>query len=1446
MLQLPDDALDKTLSRLFKLATASASRKNKQQHVIHLLSKIHLLSASFEINGQPYEVMIDTGATISCLPQHGQILRNTHYQPEKANLLVKMANGKDEHIGEKIKARIRPTGSTAEPKLAKFYIQPGIKDIFGYHALIGLKQLKLFNLDIKTNNDKILIYHQNKLIGRETVSQDTINASLKVVDKIQHLDIDEDIRRILNRYKLVFSELNANPINGKPMRFLTTHQYPVFAKQRHYTTDEVEAMKTHVKALLAQGIIEPTDSGYAATSRIIPKKNGTGRLVVNYIPLNAVTYRDSYSLPHISDILGVLQGKSYFTTMDCNQGFYQIAVDPRDKHKTAFSTPVGNYQFKRCPFGARNSCAAFQAEMNRIFLDGLYKRCVVYVDDILVFGKDRKEHDENLNWVLEQCTRNNVKIKLEKCNFAQNEVKYLGFVVSGNKIKPISSKIDALSKSSAPRDKTELRSIIGKLNFYSRFIPHYSTLLEPLRNLLTKNKDFQWKQYHQQAFEKLIQHLNQANAHVLVSRSCHKYVSLHILQDSIETILTTNENKLVARASRLLSTTESNYSAVEKQLLALVFAINKFKLLIDPTNFTVKAPDKGLSKAIKLVNRPERIEQWLLKMPEGFDTFKFEVHGSLSTELHKKNKLHVPQETFYVDGACKGNGRPNCRASWAVCAEYNKDLELKGLVEDSPSNQSAELTAAIEACKYAKRTGLNEITIVTDSKYLFNAATLWIDKWKNNDWKDNKNKAVVNTELFKKLLYAKQDLDIEWIHVKGHADDTGNIRADTIAKSVLDAKNQVLLAMQRSTTTLQQNNTEIEDLRLRIEQGIENNLQIIDNVIYHIDTKLPEGNQQRIYVPKDSRHWLLNLAHGDEKFGGHLGIKKTYRKLIRFWWPKLHQDVESYVKSCDVCQKFKNPTGLPPGCLHSIPISEIFEHLHIDIVGPLTTTHRGNCYVITATDAYSKWAFAIPSQKVRTSELIKFLEDSILSVHGKPKRIITDRGTQFTSSEWKEFISNMDIEHKLTTPYHPQSNGIDERLNGTLMRILRSYVNKYQNDWDDHLKWSLYVYNNTIHDTTGYSPYQVLHSRDSRSPLKPSILQPTQVNQEALTTNIRRDVTENIQKAQENQRKYYDRHRSSPKLYKGQLVYTRVNAIPTYLCKKFYMKWDGPFVITGFVGEENNPKAVCLFDFDNMKKKIVAIQDVKPMIDTYQPQKVNQTQNGEGHTLNTSCDSRLLDVNSPGYYVNYDTTNTNEEDPIDSDGYETPTNENTLDITRHTFEGPITSSPRRVTVSNDVQLHIYDPRETLVPLRNITETSDTAKEDHQIQQQHQTTIYDYDNSQKDPTYKPPKSVESNTQLIDITETPTKKKTAPYPTQSILPRYHTRSQTTKRAFEEVSESSIPQVKKLSTDKQIEGLNKTYESNASQQDNNSQEYLQDKQSDKLALLVDYEDPDDLILF
>ena len=1329
-------------------------------------------------------MMIDTGATISCLPGKGIIMERCKPKVSPASLNVQLADDSYTHIDKKAELAVRPHHSAPHEgyKTAPFYIQDRCSHIFGHQALIGLNVFRLFNLHVISRDCKVSVYYNGKSIGKQIPMPQDYKASISVDRRLDDMrERDSELQSILKRYKQAFTDLGPLPIEGKPMRILTTHQKPIFAKQKHYSPEEIINMKPIIEELKKKGIIEPATSGYAANSKLVKKKNGSWRMVINYIPLNAVTLRDSYVLPQIQDIFGIIQGKEYFSTLDCTQGFYQILVDPRDKHKTGFSSPFGNFQFKRCPFGARNSCAAFQAQMNEVFTDGLYTRCAIYVDDILVFGKDKAEHDRNLAWVLARCTEYNVKIKLEKCCFRQKEVQYLGFIISGNCIRPIQDKVDAISQGKPPRDKTELRSIVGKLNFYSRFIPNYSKQLEPFRELFRQNKEFSWKPYHQGALDGIIQALNCKPTHVLAPRSVHKFVELHIMVDSLEVLCLDNTEKLICRASRFLSVAEANYSSIEKQLLALVLGLNKFRIWLDPEALTIRTPSKDLEKVFQLINRSDRVERLLLSLPEGFDQFQFEVRPTLMTSQKKKVISHLPEEVYYIDGSCRNNGKPNCTATWAVCAEFNRELELSGHVLVNPSNQAAEITAAIKACEEARQSGFKSITIVTDSKYVHNAMTTWIDTWKNNNWLDHKKKPVINKELFEKLLYAKSGLEIEWVHVKGHATSVGNNRADSIARSLLDEKLAILCAARPLANKIQMSDPEVKDLIRRIESKQTDNYVIEDGVVFYIDPKRDDPDCKRIYVPESSRYYLLNLAHDSLAYGGHLGIRKTHRKLSRFWWPQMHRQIEEYVKSCDSCQRFKDPKGLPPGYMHNIPVSRVFQHLHLEIVGPVKATQQGNSYIITATDAFTKWAIVKPVKNIKTQEVLRFLNDNVLAVHGAPEVVITDRGSQFTSAEWKDMMDQCKLKHNLTCAYHPQSNGIDERVNGTIVRILRNYVDKYHSDWDEKVRWAVYLYNTTLHESTGFSPYQILYGYDPRSPLREGQRESDNIEEINKTREeIRDKAREIIKTSQATQKIQYDRNHRQFCLKIGDLVLVREHTVPTDLNKKFYAKWDGPEMIIGFIGDPDRPKAVTVKDLTTQQRRNVAIVHVKPYLSRNNSQPPLQKEKGEAQSpAAESFDMRdLIDFDEPNVESSTPGGSYQETYPSEDPGFEIDQDNNPLSSSRRVtfaegapetlfFESQTEDDDNTIVVAEEEDSgdQVHDPLNQQVsaqgdvepsqPLVDVEPSSPVDSTDITVKESPYIMDFIQDDSVADPHYKPSSPQRDNTISETTPEAPRK-------------------------------------------------------------------------------------------
>jgi len=187
------------------------------------------------------------------------------------------------------------------------------------------------------------------------------------------------------------------------MRIRLTEREIPKARLRRQSPEDTEAISEQVESMLMRGVIEKACGPYSANCHLVPKKNCTKRLVIDYIPLNANSVKDHYPMPQIADILAHLSDAKYYCALDCTEEFWQIPVAEHDRPKMAFITPKGMFQFRRCPFGFTNAPATYQRTMNEIFQQGLYKRCVVYIDDILVYGRTKQETLENLAWVLNKC-----------------------------------------------------------------------------------------------------------------------------------------------------------------------------------------------------------------------------------------------------------------------------------------------------------------------------------------------------------------------------------------------------------------------------------------------------------------------------------------------------------------------------------------------------------------------------------------------------------------------------------------------------------------------------------------------------------------------------------------------------------------------------------------------------------------------------------------------------------------------------------------------------------------------------------------------------------------------------------------------------------------------------------------------------------------------------------
>lgn len=239
--------------------------------------------------------------------------------------------------------------------------------------------------------------------------------------------------------------------------------------------------------MLTDGVIRTTQSEFASPLLVVPKTDGKWRCCVDYRLLNALTVKDTYPLPlmdYCSDSLGTAQ---YFTTLDANSGYWKVQVYPEDRHKTAFVSHSGEYEFTRMPFRLCNSPATFQITMDLILSQYTWQSCLVYLDDVIVLSKNLTDHIGHVERILGANPSAGFSLKLSKCSFFVKSVDYLGHKVMPGKLAVAQRTIDAVQGFRNPSTQTCIRSFLELCNVYRRFVPNFARKAAPLNKLLKKD-----------------------------------------------------------------------------------------------------------------------------------------------------------------------------------------------------------------------------------------------------------------------------------------------------------------------------------------------------------------------------------------------------------------------------------------------------------------------------------------------------------------------------------------------------------------------------------------------------------------------------------------------------------------------------------------------------------------------------------------------------------------------------------------------------------------------------------------------------------------------------------------------------------------------------------------------------------------------------------------------
>lgn len=255
--------------------------------------------------------------------------------------------------------------------------------------------------------------------------------------------------------------------------------------------------------MLKHNLIQPSVSPWASPVVLVKKKDGSWRFCVDYRKLNSVTLKDSFPLPLITQTLDSLHGAKYFSTLDLLSGYFQVELDPSAREKTAFVTENNLMEFLVLPFGLTNSPATFQRLMGHVLRGLEYRSALIYLDDVIVFGKTLQEHLHNLEEVFQRFREANLKLNPKKCSFVKNEVSYLGHIVSAEGVKPNPEKIKVVEEFPVPKNLKELRNFLGLANYYRRFVKDFAKIAYPLHELTRKGVKFRWMDDCAVAFDKL-------------------------------------------------------------------------------------------------------------------------------------------------------------------------------------------------------------------------------------------------------------------------------------------------------------------------------------------------------------------------------------------------------------------------------------------------------------------------------------------------------------------------------------------------------------------------------------------------------------------------------------------------------------------------------------------------------------------------------------------------------------------------------------------------------------------------------------------------------------------------------------------------------------------------------------------------------------------------------
>lgn len=981
--------------------------------------------------------------------------------------------------------------------------------------------------------------------------------------KLDHLHSSErqTIESICSKYSDIFQlpgdKLTTTKVYEQSI-ILKDNVKPVYTKPYRIPNSLKSEVKKQISKMLSDNIIEETRSEWSSPILLVPKKSDhtdskSWRLVVDYRKLNNVIQDDKFPLPNINEILDSLSGAIYFTHLDLSQSYYQVQLTPESRKITAFTTDCGQYQMRRLPMGLKLSPSAFSRIMT-VAMSGLtYDKCFVYLDDLVIFGRNLETHNKNLLDVFERLRTVNLKLNPSKCQFLKTEILYLGHLVTKDGILPDPNKITVIENYPKPKNSDEVRRFVAFSNYYRKFIYNFAILTLPLNRLCRKNIPFEWTKECEQSFQLLKKAL--MSPPVLQYPDFSKENEFILQTDAsslaIGAVLCNKDLRPVAYASRPLNSAERNYPTIQKELLAVVWGIKYFRPYLFGKKFTIMTDHKPLVYLFSMKDPSSRLLKFRLTLEE-YDYKILYVKGRDNAVADALSRLTVTSEEL--------KEMNNKIMSVMTRAQRRREREKNEINSDCivipnvTTDKRPAQPRVVEILKIPSNSV--EMILVKGDKLREMRKRKQIKEESECFCYDESNKTIyINTDFRLHFTRVEFVTKLSEFCKKINIDEICVIKNDD---NELFIKDMIKEIKKRELWT---------GPRICVLRGV-----------------------KRIYCDYKKR-FIINDYHLLPT-SGHSGVRRMVNNIKRrFYWPGIERDVKDFVSKCEKCQKMKYSRNIVEPLVITTTATSAFDKIFLDLVGPLDRDIDDNKYILTLQCDLSKFVEAYPLKNKESVSIAKALVNNFILRFGIPKTIVTDRGTEFTATTMTEVCNLLNIDKLHSTAYHHETIGSLENAHKHLGFFLRIQCDHHPDTWSQWLPFWCFTYNNTVHSSTKYTPFELVFGKQSELPCRISSRVEPLYNPDDYCLDLKyrlqvahRDAQENLIKTKQCRKTNYDKNVNSVTYKQGDFLLVKNENRSKLDCL-----YNGPFKVI----REEEPNVIILV---NGKQETVHKNRTKPFV----------------------------------------------------------------------------------------------------------------------------------------------------------------------------------------------------------------------------------------------------------